>query len=432
MGDPVMPSSRGPDRAAKKCWSQPQDWTKGVECQPVCAFWATSGQLVSPSDLADGAGHRPSGRRDRVHHDERFRGADGSGTVDTAAPSETDAGSWRGSRRDAIPLMDQLYGGALRMTRNPADAEDLVQETMVKAFHAFSSFREGTNPQGLAVPDHDQHLHQLLPQEAAAAGRVPDRGDHRLAARRQRRAHLHRAAFGRGGGPESLLDTEIKKPCRRCPRSSGWRSTTPTSRASLQGDRRNHGHTDRDGDVLAALGAAPAAHPARRRRQERGLTGDRAPAGDTPEEVSSSSSDENWRPRSAPSIPTIRSARRWSPRFRCCSTAKVTAETRERLQQHLDGARPACGITAGGTDQEAIATKCSGEKARSTCWSGCGWRSAARRSSGAASWPCCRRWAACRDWPCCVCGPLLAATLGHGLPPSSNCCPQSLTAPTTA
>ncbi|MFT3661400.1 MAG: sigma-70 family RNA polymerase sigma factor [Gordonia sp. (in: high G+C Gram-positive bacteria)] len=47
--------------------------------------------------------------------------------------------------RDALPLLDQLYGGALRMTRNPADAEDLVQETYVKAFTAFSSFKEGTN-----------------------------------------------------------------------------------------------------------------------------------------------------------------------------------------------------------------------------------------------------------------------------------------------
>ena len=72
-------------------------------------------------------------------------GADGSGTVDTAAPSESDAEQLARFERDAIPLMDQLYGGALRMTRNPADAEDLVQETMVKAFHAFSSFREGTN-----------------------------------------------------------------------------------------------------------------------------------------------------------------------------------------------------------------------------------------------------------------------------------------------
>lgn len=47
--------------------------------------------------------------------------------------------------RDALPYLDQLYGAALRMTRNPADAEDLVQETFVKAFAAFSSFTEGTN-----------------------------------------------------------------------------------------------------------------------------------------------------------------------------------------------------------------------------------------------------------------------------------------------
>lgn len=46
---------------------------------------------------------------------------------------------------EALPLLDQLYGGALRMTRNPADAEDLVQETYIKAFQAFASFKEGTN-----------------------------------------------------------------------------------------------------------------------------------------------------------------------------------------------------------------------------------------------------------------------------------------------
>lgn len=47
--------------------------------------------------------------------------------------------------RDALPFLDQLYGAAMRMTRNPADAEDLVQETFVKAFAAFDSFTEGTN-----------------------------------------------------------------------------------------------------------------------------------------------------------------------------------------------------------------------------------------------------------------------------------------------
>ncbi|HTN55082.1 MAG TPA: sigma-70 family RNA polymerase sigma factor, partial [Microbacterium sp.] len=52
-------------------------------------------------------------------------------------------------RRDfeeqAIPFMDQLYAAAMRMTRNPADAADLVQETFVKAFAAWSSFSQGTN-----------------------------------------------------------------------------------------------------------------------------------------------------------------------------------------------------------------------------------------------------------------------------------------------
>lgn len=45
----------------------------------------------------------------------------------------------------AMPFIDQLYGAALRMTRNPSDAQDLVQETFVKAFSAFESFQQGTN-----------------------------------------------------------------------------------------------------------------------------------------------------------------------------------------------------------------------------------------------------------------------------------------------
>ena len=47
--------------------------------------------------------------------------------------------------RDALPFLDQLYAAAMRMTRNPADAEDLVQETFIKAFAAFHQFTEGTN-----------------------------------------------------------------------------------------------------------------------------------------------------------------------------------------------------------------------------------------------------------------------------------------------
>jgi RNA polymerase sigma-70 factor (ECF subfamily) len=63
--------------------------------------------------------------------------------VDTKA--ETEAERAARFQRDALPLLDQLYGAALRMTRNPADAEDLVQETMVKAYAGFGTFKEGTN-----------------------------------------------------------------------------------------------------------------------------------------------------------------------------------------------------------------------------------------------------------------------------------------------
>jgi RNA polymerase sigma-70 factor, ECF subfamily len=47
--------------------------------------------------------------------------------------------------RDVLPLLPSLYGAALRMTRNPADAEDLLQETTLRAYRGFASFQEGTN-----------------------------------------------------------------------------------------------------------------------------------------------------------------------------------------------------------------------------------------------------------------------------------------------
>jgi RNA polymerase sigma-70 factor (ECF subfamily) len=67
----------------------------------------------------------------------------------TEAPDvrETESESERRTRfeRDALPFLDQLYAAAMRMTRNPSDAEDLVQETFVKAYSAFHQFRPGTN-----------------------------------------------------------------------------------------------------------------------------------------------------------------------------------------------------------------------------------------------------------------------------------------------
>jgi len=47
--------------------------------------------------------------------------------------------------REVLPILPNLYGAALRFTRNPQDAEDLVQETYLRAFRGFAGFQEGTN-----------------------------------------------------------------------------------------------------------------------------------------------------------------------------------------------------------------------------------------------------------------------------------------------
>ena len=69
----------------------------------------------------------------------------------TDAPDEVDVATEtpeeRTARfeRDALPYLDQLYGAALRMARNPADAEDVVQEAYAKAYASFHQFKPGTN-----------------------------------------------------------------------------------------------------------------------------------------------------------------------------------------------------------------------------------------------------------------------------------------------
>ena len=71
----------------------------------------------------------------------------GAMTEDTGRAPADETSEERAERfeRDALQYLDQLYSAALRMTRNPADAEDLVQETFAKAFAAFHQYRPGTN-----------------------------------------------------------------------------------------------------------------------------------------------------------------------------------------------------------------------------------------------------------------------------------------------
>jgi len=64
---------------------------------------------------------------------------------DTVRQELTDEERRRVFVRDAMPYLDQLYSAALRYTRNAADAEDLVQEAIAKAYAAFHQFRPGTN-----------------------------------------------------------------------------------------------------------------------------------------------------------------------------------------------------------------------------------------------------------------------------------------------
>src|SRR5260370_39393458 len=79
-----------------------------------------SADLVDNVDLAQAGGLPPSGV---------------PATADSRARFEA----------EVVPQLSQLYPAALRMTRNPTDAEDLVQETSAKAYAAYHQFRPGTN-----------------------------------------------------------------------------------------------------------------------------------------------------------------------------------------------------------------------------------------------------------------------------------------------
>lgn len=68
-----------------------------------------------------------------------------SDSTDLAGQSEQPQDARTQFEEQALPFMDQLYAAAMRMTRNPADAADLVQETFVKAFASWKTFTQGTN-----------------------------------------------------------------------------------------------------------------------------------------------------------------------------------------------------------------------------------------------------------------------------------------------
>ena len=165
--------------------------------------------------------------------------------------------------RDALGFLDQMYSAALRMTRNPADAEDLVQETYAKAYASFHQFREGTNLKAWLYRILTNTFINSYRKKQREPQRSGYRGDRGLAAGARRVAHVDRAALRRvaGARPPARLRRE-----GRAPGDPGGVPDRGVSRGRrglcVQGDRRHHGDTHRHGDVPAAPRPPPAARAA--------------------------------------------------------------------------------------------------------------------------------------------------------------------------
>ena len=96
------------------------------------------GDVTGGADALVGAQGDARGAADAATHQD-------TDVLDRAPADEDEAARAARFEAEAMPYLDQLYGAAMRMTRNPADAEDLVQDTYVRAFASFHQYRPGTN-----------------------------------------------------------------------------------------------------------------------------------------------------------------------------------------------------------------------------------------------------------------------------------------------
>ena len=120
----------------------------------------------------------------------------------------------------AMEFMGSLYSAALRMTRNPADAEDLVQETYLKAYRGFGGLPGGHEPQGVALPHPHQHLHQHLPGQEAPARPSTELDEVEDLYLYRRLGGLEAARAGRSAEDElldQLTDAEVKEALEALP-----------------------------------------------------------------------------------------------------------------------------------------------------------------------------------------------------------------------
>ena len=134
---------------------------------------------------------------------------------------------------DALGFLDQLYAAALRMTRNPADAEDVVQETYAKAYASFHQFTPGTNLKAW--------LYRILTNTYINSYRKRQREPQISDSENVEDWQIARAESHTSSGLKSAETVALGEPAGlRCQggasgagtRTFGWRSSWPMSRAS--------------------------------------------------------------------------------------------------------------------------------------------------------------------------------------------------------
>ena len=120
--------------------------------------------------------------------------------------------------RDALPFLDQLYSRRDADDPQPGRRRGPGPGDVREGVLVVPPVPAGHQPQGVALPDPDQHLHQQLPQEAAPAAAVDVRGRRGLAARARRVAHARRGLrSAEAEALEHLPDSEVKDALQRLP-----------------------------------------------------------------------------------------------------------------------------------------------------------------------------------------------------------------------
>jgi RNA polymerase sigma-70 factor, ECF subfamily len=116
---------------------------------------------------------------------------------------------------EALPFLDGMFGAAMRLTRNPADAEDLLQETFLRAFSAYDSFEPGTNLKAW--------LYRILMNTYISSYRKQKRSPQTVSADETEEFSLYRHIIDDGGTtPEAevlakIPDEEVKQALEQLP-----------------------------------------------------------------------------------------------------------------------------------------------------------------------------------------------------------------------